>query len=148
MSIIYLPYDMLYTISLHLDYKSYFYFKKTLSKQFHLEIDYFDKKINIIKQFLKKKLYSNFSDFKNLNRKGYLLNLKKTLDKPEIYEGKTIQLISAFQYNFNYIEAGKIVEGELYKTEYGAWIVHDKTLNKVHPFINPFILTKSIRLIR
>ena len=148
MSIICLPYDMLYTISLHLDYKSYYYFKKTLSKQFHLEINYFDKKINIIKNFFKKKLYSNFSDFKNLNRKGYLLNLKKTLDKPEIYEGKTIQLISAFQYNRIYIETGTIVEGKLIKTEYDAWVVHDKTLNKVHPFINPFILPKSIRIIR
>ena len=148
MSIIYLPYDMLYTISLYLDYNSYYLFKKVLSKEFHLEIDYFDKKINIIKKFFKKKLYYNFLDFKNLNRKGYLLNLKKAIDNPEIYEGKTIQCISAFQYNFSYIEAGNIVEGKLLKTDYDAWVILDKSVNKFHPFINPFILSKSIRLIR
>ena len=54
MSIIYLPYDMLYTITLYLDYKSYFFFKKVLSNEFNIENNYFDKKINIIKNFIKK----------------------------------------------------------------------------------------------
>jgi hypothetical protein len=143
-----LPFDILYYITHFLDYKSYYIFKKAFSSQLNIENDFFDKKINIIKNFMKKKLYSNFADMKNLNRKGYLLNLEKTLNKPELYEGKTIQLISAFQYNFSYIEAGNIVEGKLIKTEYDAWVIFDKTLNKVHPFINPFILERSIRLLR
>lgn len=147
MSIIYLPYDILYTITLYLDYKSYFIFKKVLSNEFNIENNYFDKKINIIKNFIKKKLYYNFFDLKNLNRKGYLLNLEKALNKPEIYEGKTIQLISAFQYNRLYIESGKIVEGKLINDN-GAWIIYDYEKRKVHPFINPFILPKSLRLIQ
>ena len=148
MNIIYLPHDMLYTITLYLDYSSYFYFKKVLSSEFGLENNHFDKKINIIKKFLKKKLYYKFADLKNLNRQGYLLNLKKAVDNPGIYEGKTIQCISAFQYNFSYIEVGNIVEGKLLKTDYGAWVILDKNVNKIHPFINPFILSKSIRLIK
>ena len=148
MSIIYLPYDILYTISLYLDYNSYYLFKKVLHNEFYLEIDHFDKKINTIKRFFKKKLYYNFADLKNLNRKGCLLNLNKAVDNPEIYEGKTIQCVSAFQYNFSYIQEGNIVEGKLIKTDYDAWVILDKSVNKIHPFINPFILSKSIRLIK
>lgn len=145
-----LPNDIFYVITKYLDYTSYIYLRFCCKDFYKFNfLLTFNKKANIINRFFLNKFYSPFSDLKLLNRNGYLVNLENLLKNPKRYDGILVQCISWFQYNFQYIEAGNVIEGLIFKhKQTNAWIIQDIETNKIHPFLNPFIFPKSIRIIK
>lgn len=146
MSIIFLPDDIFYLISKYLDYFSFQSLKKTCIAISSIKDFYFFKKIKIVKYFFNKYIYQNYSDLKQINRNGHLINLESIVNNPSRYLNKKIQCISWFQYNFSYLPKGYIVEGFIHCIN-DAWIIKDIESNRFHPLIDPFIFPKSIRLI-
>ena len=144
-----LPYDTLNLISNYLDYFSYMNIKLSCKEMFKFKNLTYKNKADIINNFFYKKFYLSFKDMKLMNRTGYLVNLDMVLKNPDKYRNLLIQCISWFQYNFQYIEAGNIIEGNLFKHhQTNAWLIKDNYTNKYHPFLNPFIFPKSIRVIK
>lgn len=149
LSIINLPDDIFYVISKNIDYFSYINLQNTCKSFTRFKMHFFNKKANIIINFFKNKFYYNFKDLKNMNRSGHLINLDTILQHPEKYKNEIIQCISWFQYNHTYIEASNIIEGFVYKhLPTDAWVIYDIETTKLHPFINPFIFPRSIRIIK
>ena len=131
------------------EYLTYYYFNNIrLSNKIFYQLDlyYYNKKCNKIKYFFKKYMYNLFSDLKGYNRKGHLVNLETIINNKYKYTGEKIQLICAFQYDHRYIETGSIVEGKLILLQ-DAWVINDEYYSKIHPFLIPFILKKSIRIL-
>jgi len=148
-TITYLPNDIYYILSKNLDYFSYLNLKLSSKKLDNINFLFFKRKAIIINNFFIKKFYSKFDDLKQKNRNGFLINLENILKNPNKYSGSLIQCISWFQYNFQYIEAGNIIEGFIFKDEpTDAWVIRDIYSNRIHPFLDPFIFPKSIRVIK
>jgi len=136
----------IHVIPLFLNYYSYLNLRSSHRIFHNLDLYYYNKKCNIIKTFFKKYMYESYADLRGFNRSGHLINLKTIMNNKLKYTNQIIQLISAFQYNFSYIETGSIVEGKLLLL-HDAWVIKDEYHHKIHPFIRSFISKKSIRLI-
>lgn len=131
-------------------YLSYYDYLNLLSSHRifrNFELYYYNKKCDIIKKFFTKYMYESYTDLKQLNRSGHLINLITIMKNKLKYTGETIQLICAYQYDYRYIETGNIVEGKLMLLQ-DVFIIYDGYYNKIHPFLSSFILKKSIRIIK
>jgi hypothetical protein len=113
----------------------------------YINLDFFHNKCNIIKSFIRNKMYNSFIDLKGLNRNGYLIKFKNMNRNINRYNNKLIQFICPYEYSYTFVSTGNIVEGKLIQLQ-NAWVLYDDYTKKIHPFIKPFIIEKSIRIIK
>ena len=113
----------------------------------YINLDFYHYKCNLIKIFFKRKMYHRSVDLKGLNRNGYLIKFKNMNRNMDRYDNKLIQFICPYEYSYTFVLTGNIVEGKLIKLQ-NAWVLYDDYTKKIHPFIKPFIIEKSIRLIK
>ncbi|VVU94389.1 hypothetical protein CPAV1605_111 [seawater metagenome] len=91
----------------------------------------------------------SFTDLKNLDRSGYLINYKRLYKYPEKYISKKIQFMSSFQYYPYTVAHGEIEEGYLEPNSDGTYIIKIDN-NPTFSFqllFDPFIFRKSLRVI-
>lgn len=108
-----------------------------------------NKKLRIIhKLFTDRK--KNFFDLLNKNRPGYLINFNKIYKNPEKYLDKRIQFIARFEYMPYSIISGEIAEGYLSKNNDETYtiVLDNSTMYKYQLLFQPFIMDKSLRVIK
>ena len=100
-------------------------------------------------KFLELRKY-NFYDLAELNRDGYLVSLKSIINNPKYFEGKTIQFVSRFSYEFENPTEGEICEGSVATNIHNDWYIdiNGGNFNMYQPLLESFILKGSTRIIK